>query len=309
MTSQKKTPTSFSTIQPFIFGGISGMTATAIIQPIDMIKVRIQLSSTSNISSNPFIIANQMVAQGGIKSLYKGLSAGLLRQATYTTARMGLFNTFISTFKQQNEGKSVTLLQRAIAGLAAGGLGAIVGNPCDLVLIRMQADGALDVSKRANYKGVIDALSRIAREEGVLSLWKGCGPTVVRAMALNLGMLSTYSEAKHQLEKRYGTTTLTFLGSSAIAGFAASFLSLPFDFIKTRLQQNTTLKYTGSIDCIKKVIKQEGIFTFYKGFGTFFFRIAPHAMITLLVADALGLVSKKLENGENWLNSNSKALA
>ncbi len=32
-------------IQPFVIGGLSGMTATCIIQPIDMIKVTIQLKS------------------------------------------------------------------------------------------------------------------------------------------------------------------------------------------------------------------------------------------------------------------------
>lgn len=38
-------------------------------------------------------------------ALYKGLSAGLLRQATYTTARMGLFNQFSATLKDLNGGK------------------------------------------------------------------------------------------------------------------------------------------------------------------------------------------------------------
>ena len=45
---QKKNTSIFSTIRPFIFGGISGMTATAVIQPVDMLKVRIQIQAEEN---------------------------------------------------------------------------------------------------------------------------------------------------------------------------------------------------------------------------------------------------------------------
>jgi len=40
----------------------------------------------------------------------------------------------------------------------------------------------------------------VIKEEGVLGLWRGCTPTVVRAVALNLGMLATYDEAKERLQ-------------------------------------------------------------------------------------------------------------
>ena len=46
---------------------------------------------------------------------------------------------------------------------------------------------------------MFDALRRIVGEEGVFGLWKGCSPTVVRAMLLNLGMLSTFDEVKERL--------------------------------------------------------------------------------------------------------------
>lgn len=52
------------------------------------------------------------------------------------------------------------LWQKAAAGLTAGGLGALVGSPADLTLIRMQADSTLPVESRRNYKGVADAMVR-----------------------------------------------------------------------------------------------------------------------------------------------------
>jgi solute carrier family 25 oxoglutarate transporter 11 len=67
----------------------------------------------------------------------------------------------------------------------------MIGNPFDLALVRMQTDGMLPVDQRAKYKNAVEAMLRIVKSEGVLALWKGSGPTVARAMALNLGMLST----------------------------------------------------------------------------------------------------------------------
>ena len=46
---------------------------------------------------------------------------------------------------------------------------------------------------------MFNALIRITREEGVLTLWRGCGPTVVRAMVVNAAQLASYAQAKQML--------------------------------------------------------------------------------------------------------------
>lgn len=87
--------------------------------------------------------------------------------------------------------QNIPLYQKAGAALTAGGLGALVGSPADLSLIRMQADSSLPEAQRRHYKGVGDALTRIVKEEGAAGLFRGAGPTVTRAMALNMGMLAS----------------------------------------------------------------------------------------------------------------------
>ncbi|KAK5698471.1 putative mitochondrial 2-oxoglutarate/malate carrier protein [Elasticomyces elasticus] len=119
---------------------------------------------------------------------------------------------------------------------------------------------------------------RISRYEGIGALWAGAFPTVVRAMSLNLGQLAFFSESKAQLAARTSLSTQnqTF-AASAIAGFFASFLSLP---------------YKGLLDCAGKVVRDEGWLRFYRGFGTYYVRIAPHAMVTLIVADYLRILTQ-----------------
>ncbi|KAI1338426.1 mitochondrial carrier domain-containing protein [Xylariaceae sp. FL0016] len=289
--------------RPFINGGAAGMFATTCIQPIDMIKVRLQLAgegSATGPKPTPISVTREIIAQGKALDLYTGLSAGLVRQAVYTTARMGFYQTFQDGFqaKAAAKGRDINFFERATAGLAAGGIAAFLGNPADLTLIRMQSDGLKPLAERKNYKGVVDAMMSISKSEGITSLWAGATPTVVRAMALNFGQLAFFSEAKAQLKKH---TTLApnsqMLYASAIAGFFASAFSLPFDFVKTRLQKQQRgpdgkLPYKNMMDCFMRVARQEGLGRFYRGFSTYYVRIAPHAMITLIALDYFNWLTK-----------------
>ncbi len=183
-------------------------------------------------------------------------------------------------------------------GLTAGGLGAIIGSPADLSLIRMQADGTLPIEKRRNYAGVGAALSTIVKEEGIMGLFMGAGPTAVRAMALNMGMLASNDQAKEMLAANGVHGAPQMFGASAIAGFFASFFSLPFDYVKTQLQKmqplpDGTMPYKGALDCAAKTFAAGGPTKFYTGFPTFYFRIAPHAMITLVLLDSIGTLQKQ----------------
>ncbi|VDM71344.1 unnamed protein product, partial [Strongylus vulgaris] len=135
-----------------------------------------------------------VVRNEGFLALYNGLSAGLLRQATYTTTRLGIYTWMLESFTKKD--KPLSFPAKAALGMTAGACGAMVGTPADVALIRMTGDGHLPPEQRRNYKNVIEALYRIAREEGILTWFRGCGPTVLRAMVVNAAQLGTYSHAK-----------------------------------------------------------------------------------------------------------------
>merc|ERR1711953_390188 len=118
--------------------------------------------------SSGSVIMN-VVKNEGLFTLYNGLSAGLLRQATYTTTRLGIYTWLFETFS--TAGKPPGFFMKAALGMTAGGCGAFVGTPAEVALIRMTSDGTLPVDQRRNYSSVFNALARISREEGVTTLW------------------------------------------------------------------------------------------------------------------------------------------
>merc|ERR1712137_1169908 len=140
---------------------------------------------------------------------------------------------------------------------------------------------------------VFSALGLIVKNEGPGGWMAGALPTMTRAMALNFGMLAFNASGKDALKSAGVEGAPQVFGASAIAGFFASFFSLPFDFVKTMMQKQKPdpvtgeLQYKSSIDCAMKVMKEGGPLRFYAGFPTFYVRIAPHAMITLIAQDAI----------------------
>lgn len=277
----------------FLIGGMSGMFTSTIIHPMDTVKVRIQLTGemgTSAVNANPFSMGRTIFKEGGVRAFYPGLSAALTRQCLYGTIRIGAFNSALTVFEERNGGEPLPFYQKAMIGLTTGGVAAMASNPADMALIRMQADGRLPPEKRIGYRNAADALRRISVEEGTLALWRGAQPTVIRAMVMNCGMLSCYAQSKEYLGEIYGPKSMiTYAGSAIVGGFFASFMSQPFDFIKTRIlkQKEGEKLYTSMVDCIKKVWKSEGPLAFYRGYPVFYMRIAPFTMINLLTIEQL----------------------
>lgn len=275
---------------PFIIGGTSGMVATTCVQPLDMIKVRLQLSQQGvKRAARPTMLttARSILSGGRFLDFYQGLSAALARQAVYGTSRLGLFVTFEEALKRRcaKNHTEYGFSHRALASIAAGAQGSVIGNPVEVVLIRMQSDGVRPPEQRQNYRSVFDALARIFRHEGVFTLWSGCLPTVIRAMATNFGQLAFFSESKHQLQSHtHLSEQAQTMVASAVGGFFAAFFSMPFDFLKSRLQSQQNLRGVvstrkGMIAYTVEIARTEGLFRFYRGFPAYFLRLAPHSSV------------------------------
>lgn len=303
MSEKKAKVTNVPTSLNFIFGGISGCLATCVVQPIDMIKTQIQLASAEGgvTKLSPISVFKKFISDNGYKALYRGLDSALLRQVLYTTTRFGIFYSLNDSIKKKNNGKPVNVFQKTFAALTAGGIGAAFANPADLILIRMQADSRLPEKERRNYSSVFNGISRIVKEEGVGALWRGCLPTVTRAMVLNIFMLVPFEEFKERLANYIPDVTQRSIVSAMIASFLGSFSSLPFDNTKTKIQKMSklpdgTFPYKGMIDCFMKTVKNEGPFRLWVGFPTFYIRIGPHVIITLLLNDFFRIVYLKRQN-------------
>ena len=239
-----------------------------------------------------------MIAKDGITSIYAGLSASLMRQAVYGTARIGLQRSASDFMVERNNGNPLPFFQKVGTAMGAGAIAVSIGTPFDVSLVRMQGDSMKEQSKRRGYKNVFDALFRVAREEGLRTLWTGLVPNIGRGMAMNVGQLACFDQAKEMLAPLVGdlpgtpASLKTQAGASTLAGFTATAFSLPFDLMKSRLQDGT--KYKGLVDCFVQTLRHEGPMAFWTGFGAYYMRTAPHAMIILMSTEPIRNAYKDL---------------
>jgi solute carrier family 25 oxoglutarate transporter 11 len=323
-------------VKGFVEGGIASIIAGCSTHPLDLIKVRMQLEGENHApnpnhlhqhnlrpafafnsttiaapgahlhipspapppKTGPISVGVKIFQTEGVAALFSGVSATVLRQTLYSTTRMGLYEVFKQKWSDPNSG-TLPLGRKIEAGLIAGGIGAAVGNPADVAMVRMQADGRLPASQRRNYKSVVDAISQMAKQEGVTSLWRGSSLTVNRAMIVTASQLASYDQFKETiLEKGLMKDGLgTHVTASFAAGFVASVASNPVDVIKTRVmnmrvEQGMEAPYSGALDCALKTVRAEGPMALYKGFIPTISRQGPFTVVLFVTLEQVRKVLK-----------------
>lgn len=272
----------------FIFGGLSTSAALFCVYSQDTLKTRIQMSRPGQYTST-LDAFRKIVAAEGMGSLYKGLSAAFARQFTYGSTRLGVFACLQESYANRNNGTQAGLGLSMLMALAAGGLGAVVGVPADLVMIRMQADRSLPPERQRNYTGLFNGIGRVVREEGYRSLWRGSMPTVARAIVINVSQLSSYSQAKRLLLQRGMPDGFPLaLVSGLVAGFVMCACSLPLDMAKTTIQSmKSPTEYSGMWDVIVKTIRTEGFIGLWKGFTSYYLRFGTSGVLIFVFLEQM----------------------
>jgi len=292
---QSPKPKNIPNYAKFAMGGLAGMGATLFVQPLDLVKNRMQLSGeggSAKLYKNSFHAITSILKNEGVFGIYRGLSAGLLRQATYTTSRMGIYQSLLDNFSENNT-KQLGFFSKAAIGIFSGGVAAYIGTPAEVALIRMTADGKLPPEQRRGYKNVFNALFRISKEESVSTLWKGATPTVMRAMVVNGAQLASYSQTKEVLINSKYFTEGIFLHfvASMISGLVTTIASMPVDIVKTRVQKSSEATNAGKI--FIGIIRNEGVFALWKGFTPYYARLGPHTVLTFIFLEQLNVLYKQ----------------
>jgi len=186
----------------FLFGGASCCTAALFTNPIDVIKTRLQIQGEllkkgqGEIKYKGFFRGFLRIWKDeGLGGLYKGLPASLLREASYSTIRMGGYDVMKELLGATNPA-ATPLWKKIVAGATSGAIGSAIANPTDLVKVRFQAEGP---TQSLRYRNTLHAFVEIFKTEGLSGLYRGVGPTTQRAALLTAAQLPSYDHSKHLL--------------------------------------------------------------------------------------------------------------
>lgn len=157
-----------------------------------------------------------------------------------------------------------------------------------------------------HIRGTLSVLNTIYLKEGMGALWKGVGATVVGVMPSRAIYFSTYAKTKHVLIDNNGGREgpLIHLLAAASAGIATATATNPIWLIKTRmqLQQSHNSIYTNSWDCLRKVVRAEGVRGLYKGLSASYLGVAEGTIQWVLYEKLKGYLRTRDPSSHDWLN-------
>jgi len=165
----------------FIAGGCAGASQVIFTNPLEIVKIRLQVQGEAVKFGAIPKSATTIVWELGFRGLYKGATACLLRDIPFSGIYFPAFSRmkdiFLSRLDKnatQSEQWSRVLLAATLAGVPAASL----VTPADVIKTRLQVEAR---KGQQTYFGIMDCAKKVYSQEGFSAFWKGAGARVCRS--------------------------------------------------------------------------------------------------------------------------------
>ncbi|KAG5266164.1 hypothetical protein AALO_G00250490 [Alosa alosa] len=267
----------------FIAGSVGGAFGVAVGYPLDTVKVRVQ---TQQRFTGVWHCILSTCKEEGIRGFYKGMSMPVTTVSVSSSVVFGVYRNVLQCLCQLRYGSQEAppaKLDIFLSGLAGGVAQVSVMAPADIVKVRLQCQTepykVTDKQYKPKYRGPIHCLFTIAREEGVLGLYKGAGALALRDGPSFATYFLTYNTICGWLtpENQSQPEWKVVLFAGGVSGMCGWCFGTPMDVIKARLQMDGMgeRRYRGFFHCITVSLRTEGPGVLFKGLGLNCIRAFP----------------------------------
>ncbi|KAL1449018.1 hypothetical protein WDU94_000260 [Cyamophila willieti] len=162
------------------------------------------------------------------------------------------------------------------AGGVGGVLTVLVGHPFDTVKVRLQTMSA----DKPLYTGTFDCFSKIVRNENIVGLYKGMGAPITGVAPIFALSFLGYGTGKKVLTNSNNDqlSPWQYFVAGSFSGVTTAAITAPGERIKCLLQvqhSDANKVYSGPVDVVKKLIKQHGVASVFKGLCATLLRDIP----------------------------------
>jgi solute carrier family 25 (adenine nucleotide translocator) protein 4/5/6/31 len=285
----------------FAAGGISGAVAKTATAPIERVKLIIQTQD-----ANPKIKSGEVARYNGIsdcfvrvykeqgfKAFWRGNLTNVIRYfptQAFNFAFKDTIKAFFPKYSPKKEFFWFFMTNMASGGLAGAGSLCIV-YPLDYARTRLASDVG---SGKQQFSGLSDCLTKTAKGPGgFMSLYNGFGVSVAGIIpyrGVYFGMYDSISGINPYRNDKGMIGLASKFAIAQVTAITAGYASYPFDTIRRRLQMQSDKPqsewlYKGVVDCLFKIMKDEGTNALFKGAGANALRTVGSAMVLVLYGE------------------------
>lgn len=301
MSDKKQGASMMNFAADFAAGGISGAIAKTATAPIERVKLIIQTQD-----ANPLIKSGQVArytgigncfarvySEQGLGAFWRGNFTNVIRYFPTQAFNFAFKDTIKALFPKYSPKTNFGmffLVNMASGGLAGAGSLCIV-YPLDYARTRLASDVG---AGQKSFNGLWDCLVKTARgPSGFMGLYNGFGVSVAGIIPYRGVYFGMYDSLLGINPFRNDSGPLRLLSTFAIAqatAITAGYASYPFDTIRRRLQMQSEKPqsewlYKGTIDCLFKIMKDEGTAALFKGAGANALRTVGSALVLVLYGE------------------------
>lgn len=311
VTSSETRSLKFAGMQ-WLAGGVAGCVEVSIMQPLDVIKTRFQLQSSTGRGTGAYLPGSQqhytnmfdcmrkMYRAEGLFSFWKGILPPIMVEIPRRALGFFCYEQFKYLFTFNGRDSAPTPLSHSLAGLGSGVIGAFIVGPFEAVKVKMQINRTRAGLAPSTWQTAKDIITKEGVIDGIVR--KGLTATIMRNGIFNTWYYGFYFSAKDALPK-FDDVRLE-QGKRFALGFCggafASCFNCPFDVAKSRIQAQSASKvkdcintrgavvqYKGTLSTIGIVYRQEGFKALYKGMVPKILRLGPGGAILIVVYEAV----------------------
>ncbi|CAH3169280.1 unnamed protein product [Porites evermanni] len=252
-------------------GAVGSVTAMTVFFPLDTARTRLQVDDKRKVKNTAYVLRD-IFQEEGLQSLYRGLLPVLCSLYCSNFLYFYTFNGLKTVFV--GKGKTSSSLQDLLFGYLAGIVNVLLTTPLWVVNTRLKLQGAsfrtkgLETSETKKYKGIIDGLQRISREEGLVSLWSGTGPSLVLAGNPAIQFMVYEAIKKFLMEdNKKSLRGRQYFALGAVAKTVSTVVTYPLQVAQCRQRsgQKTPSGKADIFSLMARIVKDRGFIGLYKG--------------------------------------------
>ncbi|XP_060243505.1 mitochondrial 2-oxodicarboxylate carrier isoform X1 [Meriones unguiculatus] len=181
----------------------SGLTEAIVVNPFEVVKVGLQVNrNTFTEHPSTFAYARQIIKKEGLglRGLNKGFTATLGRHGIFNLVYFGFYHN-VKNIIPASKDPTLEVLRKFGIGFVSGTMGSVFNIPFDVAKSRIQ--GPQPVPGEIKYRSCLKTILTVYREEGILALYKGLLPKVMRLGPGGAVMLLVYEHVYSWLQEKW----------------------------------------------------------------------------------------------------------
>ncbi|CAI7799703.1 unnamed protein product [Closterium sp. NIES-54] len=268
-----------------VSGAIAGGVSRTVVAPLETIRTHLMVGSSGH--RTIVGVFRWIMQKEGWRGLFRGNAINVLRVAPGKAVELFTYDTVKKLLTPPDGGKPIIPIPpSSIAGSAAGVAACCLMYPLELVKTRLTI-------QPGEYRSILHAFYRIITEEGAHELYRGLGPSLIGIVPYagsNYFAYDTLRTLYKRLAKKDKIEPLATLIIGSLAGAAAASATFPLEVARKQMQVGALkgrVVYKGTLDCIQRIVQEQGIQGLYRGLVPSCVKLMPAAGISFMCYEAL----------------------